>query len=112
LGIRRTVGGAARPLEDVASDVLGRCFLKGRVFVAPRLGIRRTVGGAARPLEDVASDVLGHGSLDRLLVEETAAVRTDLALDVVRNPCTLPNRMNRDRVVLVPWLEGHSMSSG
>jgi len=46
------------------------------------------------------------------LVEQAPAAGADLALDVIRNPGALPDRVDRDGVVLVAALEGHSVSSG
>jgi len=54
---------------------------------------------------------LGCGPSDRLLVEHLLTAGADLALDVIRNPSTLPDRMDRDCAVLVT-LEGHPVSSG
>ena len=58
-----------------------------------------TTGGAGRGTCSAAG--LGCGPLDRLLVENTAAVLTDLLLDLVRDAGTLQQHMNTLRNVLV-----------
>jgi hypothetical protein len=76
---------------------------------------KRTDGFAGRPftpkLGCAEAGALGRGALNSLFVEHLLAAGADLALDVIRNPGTLPDGMNRDSAVLVS-LEGHSVSSG
>jgi hypothetical protein len=49
---------------------------------------------------------LGSGSLECLLFQQALAVRANSAFHVVWNPSALPDRVNRDRGVLVP-AQGH-----
>jgi hypothetical protein len=75
----------------------------------------RTGGFADRPLTHrrwiAPARALGCGASQGLLVEQPPAAGANLALDVVRNPSTLPYGMDGDGAVLVT-LEGHSISSG
>jgi hypothetical protein len=57
------------------------------------------------------SSCLSGSASKCFLVEQALAAGADLALDVIRNPGALPDRVDRDGVVLVA-LEGHSFSSG
>jgi hypothetical protein len=76
---------------------------------------KRTDGFAGRPFTPKArfarARALGRGSFNRLLVEQPLAAGADFSLDVIGNPAALPDSVDGDSVVLVPF-EGHSLSSG